>query len=414
MEIASGNVLIQVVNTIGDSIKVNYSIPGATGPDGGGVAFQAVVPPAPPGGSIFIEERFDLAGYGIDLRGPEGNGFNSFGNDFSARIDSTGTVVNISLEDSIRVNYGLESIVPSALYGYAGQAEFELDETVDFDFLSSISADALDLAETDLDLVIRNEQGVEGRIVLDALQALNANTGAIVGLAAPSLIDQDVDVARAVRNPLVPGITRIELDETNSNIDALLEALPDRLSANGRVFINPNGNSFGYQDFVVSANALSLSAELQVPLRFSTAGMNLADTTDFELFDGAEDPTLAVESATLFLKVENAYPLDAALRVDFLDASGTLLYRLFETPLALPEGLLGSDCRVQEPGFLELEIPLDADAVNALRGAAQVRTAALLETADASDCGGYVTLFEEQYLAFQLAAAIQLAVVADF
>ncbi len=414
MDIASGNVLIQVVNTIGDSISIDYAIPGATGPDGLPVAFQAVVPPAPLGGSIFIEERFDLTGYSIDLRGPSGNAFNTFGNQFSARIDSTGTVVTISLDDSIRVNYGLESIVPAALYGYAGQAEFDLDESVSFDFLEGISADVLDMAETDLDLVIRNGQGVEGRIVLDAFQAENSRTATTVDLIAPSLIGQPVDVVRAVRNPFVPGITRIALDENNSNVDALLEALPDRLSASGQVMVNPNGNTFGYQDFVVASNALDLDAELSIPLRIAAQGLSVADTLSFELFSGAEDPTVAVLSATLYLKARNAFPMNGSLRVEFLDNAGVLQYTLFASPLALPEGLVGPDCRVSVPGQLDLEIPLDAEAVNALRSATQVRTAAVLNTADAPDCGGYATLFADQYLAFELAAALELAVVADF
>jgi hypothetical protein len=414
MEIASGNVLIQVVNTIGDSIAIDYAIPGATGPDGLPVAFEAVVPPAPPGGSIFIEERFDLAGYAIDLRGPSGNAFNTFGNDFSARIDSTGTVVTISLDDSIRVNYGLEAIVPSALYGYAGQADFQLDEEVSFDFLEGISVDALDMAETTLDLVIRNEQGVEGRIVMDALEAIQSSTGSSVALSAPSLIGQEVDVARAVRNPFVPGITRIALTEVNSNVDALLESLPDRLRASGEVFVNPEGNAFGYQDFIVAENALELNAELSIPLTFSGQGMAIADTLDFELFEDAEDPTVAVLSASLFLTASNGFPLEGTLQLDFLDGTNTVVHTLFASPLALPEGLLGSDCRVQMPGMLEREIVLDADAVNALRQAVRVRTSAVLNTADASECGGYVTLFSDQFLAFQLAASIELSVVADF
>lgn len=414
LEIASGNVVIEVVNTIGDSIYVEYDIPGATGPDGGAVSFEAVVPPAPPGGSVFIDERFDLSGYAIDLRGPEGNAVNTFSNRFRARIDSTGRVVSIALTDSIRVNYGLENIVPSALYGYAGKAEFTLDETVDFGFTEGVTASALDLDGVTLGLVLRNGQGVEGEVLLDALTASNSASGASVGLDAPSLIGQPLAVPRALANPFAPGLTTITLDGSNSNVDALIETLPDRLAARGTVRVNPNGNSFGYQDFVIAVNHLDLEAELALPFRLSAEGLTLTDTLPFELFAGSDDPTVVVRAGTLRVSAANGFPLRAHLQLVFLDESGAELSRLFPAAERVPAGALQADCRSTVPAPWALELTLDDTDVDALRAATRVRVEAVLATEGATACGAYVTLYEDQVLDVTLSASLTLDVLADF
>ncbi|MFT7589954.1 MAG: hypothetical protein ACI959_002175, partial [Limisphaerales bacterium] len=169
MKIRTGFVKIFVVNTIQEEIQVDYRIPGALSPDGIPVDIQTIVPAAPAGGSTVVNEEFDLAGYTIDLSGVNGNGYNTFYNEFTARIDSTGNVVTISLDDSIQVIYGVEQIVPSEIRGYAGNSEFVIDEVQSFDLLNGVSASLIDLEALDVALVLENGIGVQADIRLDNL-----------------------------------------------------------------------------------------------------------------------------------------------------------------------------------------------------------------------------------------------------
>ena len=414
MAISSGDVVVDVVNTIQDSMFIEYRIPGAVGPDGSSVDFQTVVPPAPPGGTISVSERFDLTGFEVDLTGSSGNAFNQFYNEFDARIDSTGNLVSISLEDSLEVIYGLENVVPEAMRGYLGQYEFDIDQETPFDFLSSITGGSLDLEMLSVDMSVTNGVGAEGEVLVQELRATNSRTGAEVVLDAPSLIGTPIDIERALDNPFVAGFTNVGLNETNSNIDELVEAFPDALALEAEVNINPNGNTFNYQDFVSSTSELDVALDLDIPMSFKAESVSLRDTLDFELFSDASNPTLVVESGKLVFHAENGFPLDAELQIEFLDFTESVVHTLFVSPQSLTAGVVGADCRVSSPGIIDLEVELSESDVEALRGAYYAVLVASFSTPDAPSCGDYVKLYSDYSIIFNLSSSLDIRVIADF
>jgi hypothetical protein len=197
-------------------------------------------------------------------------------------------------------------------------------------------------------------------------------------------------------------------------VDQLIEATPDRLTARGRVSINPNGNTFGYQDFVIADKNLDLNAEIDMPLSFTANGLTIVDTFDFSLFEQADDPTIVIKEGTLFLTADNGFPLEANLQVFFLDENGSELTSLFTEVATIPPGLLGADCRVNEKGPFTTQISIDETDVDLVRAASQVRVYAELTTVGTPTCDGFIRIYADYTLRFTLAASLSLDVIADF
>jgi hypothetical protein len=412
MRIREGKVKIFIVNTIGDSIFVDYRIPAAVGPMGEEVFINTVVPPAPIGGSEIVDQEFDLAGYSIDLTGSSGNDVNTFYNEFTARIDSTGNVVTISLEDSIQVIYGLEGIIPEAIRGYAGQDQLEVSETSSFDFISSVANGSIALAEMQVDLNVHNQIGVDGRVVLSELKAINSGTGEEQTLSAGSLIGVPIDIPRALENPLIPGVINIELDEENSNIVDLIEILPDQIAVEADIDINPNGNAFGWQDFVFYDKGLDVNLDIDIPLNFSAEGVVLIDTIAFDLFAGDEN-LATVNTAQLVVEADNEFPLAASLKVDFMNNLNEIIYTLIEGEL-IPAAPLDENCRTTIPAPYDLILDLSEEQVDIISEANRIIVRAEMETVSSSFCGDYVKIYSDYELKFLLSGRFDLSVTADF
>ena len=94
----NGGVTVLGSSTIQDTIKVNYSIPSATFQGQPFEIFIELQLPAPVGGSITEEHFFDFSGYELDLTGKFGDTINTLYTISSGRIDSSGTLTNISLK----------------------------------------------------------------------------------------------------------------------------------------------------------------------------------------------------------------------------------------------------------------------------------------------------------------------------
>lgn len=406
MVIRSGKLIIEAVNTIEDSLYLRYAIPGAYDSLGQPLLVNSVAPPAPVSGSVSIQEEFDLNGTTIDLTGKNHNTVNTFYNEFTARIDSSGKIISISLLDSILVSYSLVDIIPQYVKGYMGQHQIATGVVTEpVSFFNSVAGGTFDLEKMNMSFSIVNRMGVDGSILIKEISSFDAKTGQTRSLVASGLINVPQAVKRAFENPILDGITAWSLTESNSNIDLLLENKPSAITYDLDLSINPEGNKYNYQDFVNYDRTLEVSLDAEVPLSVTATGLTLQDTFNFDFDLPAKAD--AINSATLYFLVDNGFPLNALVQVWFNDHNGTPLDSLFSTPGLVVSGDLDElTCRVSDPTHTRLTATLNTSRLNHLESATHAVVRVMFSTTATPGCPGPLKLYSDYTLGFNLTGRI--------
>lgn len=409
MGIESGHVVVYVVNSINDTIEIVYDIPGAKDIDGNSVHIVSKVAP-----NDTLDEPFDLHGYTIDLRGSTGGSVNTFYQALSASINYTGIPTHITLADSLRVIYGLEDIVPNELRGYLGQYDvFVSDTTSGINVFDQFTDGVVHFGEINVDLEVANGLGAGGNVTINSLGAMNTKTGQVVNLTCADVIGQIININRAVDNPYAPGYTTISLNSENSNINDLLEIFPDKLFYDVVMHVNPNGNNFNYQDFVISTSKLNISLNLNMPLEFFASNLTLEN--EFPVTLDASTGTDGVGNINLTLYAENTFPLDATINIVFLDEFNTRLDSINFGDGLIKPGILSGDCRVHDAIQTELHQVIDGELKDAVINATHAIATIKFNTSSIPDCSDIVKIYSDYLMKIQLVGDINYTFsTADF
>lgn len=409
MGIEQGFVVIYVENTIDDTIHIVYDIPGAIDEFGEHVHIETAVGP-----DEIVDQAFDIAGYTIDLRGSSGDEVNTFYQEFSARIKYTGVASHISLDDSLKVVYGLEGIVPNELRGYLGEYEIDIaDTTSGVELFDQFESGIIEFGDINIDLEIENGLGAGGLVTINSLGGLNSETGEVVMLDCPSVIGVPINVNRALDNPYVPGYTTITLNSANSNINELIEIFPDKLFYDVGMQVNPNGNEFNYQDFVINTSRINISFNLSMPLEFMASDLTLR--SEFPVALDADAGTDGVGNIDVTLYADNSFPLSAALKITFYDAMGLALDSIDFGGYVLEAGVLSDDCRVHDPTTTELHDLVDGTLKDAILNADHAVATVVFNTESIPTCSEIVKIYSDYKMQIQLVGDINYTFsTADF
>lgn len=409
MGMEAGAVHIYVKNTIGDSIHIVYDIPGAVDVFGNSVHIETSVGP-----DETVDEFFDIAGYTIDLRGSQGNEVNTFYQEFSARINYTGVASYITLEDSLQVIYGLENLVPNSLKGYLGQYDITVaDTTSGVELFDQFVSGEINFGDINIDLEITNGLGASGTVLINSLAGTNTETGETVYLNCPSVIGVPININRALNNPFIPGYTTIALNSANSNVNDLVEIFPDRLFYDVVMQVNPNGNEFNYQDFVIPSSIIDIDLNLSMPLEFMATDLTLQ--SEFPVTLDAESGTEGIGNIDLTLFADNTFPLEANINIVFMDDLGTHLDSLNFSGYNIKAGVLSDDCRVHDATQTEIHQLVDGELKDAILLATKAVATVTFNTASIPSCSDIVKIYSDYKMAIQLVGDVNYTFsTADF
>lgn len=398
--IRGGTLGLRVISSVAQECYLEYALPSALNASGSSIFISKKLAAAPPGGTSEFYQSFDLTGYSFDLTGPQGNLFNTFFSHLILRMDSTGELVTLSGNDSIRLVYELTDIEAEYLEGYFGQQIVGVDAEAGLALLPGLSEGTLTLSGARLALEIENAIGVSGRINLYELLAANTMRGSSLPLSWTQL-GKPIAVAAATGPPLTPTTTTLWLDEQNSNVSALLSLLPDRLAYRMDVFINPEGNSSGHNDFAYADSYLQARLACNIPLSLAASDLLLSDTLNFSL-SSAETPQQGPVREGLFeFHAVNGFPLQAAVQVYFYDDNFYLLDSLFSAPQMVAAAKPGADCRVDEPETSLLRAYFSEGRMDRLRLARKAVVRVRLGTATSAACPT-VRIYDDYRLQLQL------------
>lgn len=346
-----GGVTVLGSSTIQDTIKVSYSIPSATFQ---GEAFEMYLelPPAPLGGSVSKELFFDFSGYQLDLTGKEGDTVNTLYTVSTGWIDSSGVLTHISLEDSIYFTL-IVDITPSFIRGYMGEDTIRGTESTAIDLFNDFEG-RFDLEQLNVSLTTENHIGASASVnILDISATNSTETMTLSGTALDNAlyIEAATENLQSTSIPVHPAFNSLSLNQSNSNIDELIEMQAQQLNIDYELFLNPDQNN--ESGFLYKGHSISADMELSMPLSLIAQNIVLRDTTaiDFEMPEELDETSFT-------LLVENGFPLSANIKLQLLDENMQLLESLEENTL-VEAAPLGENGRVQNPVESQIVFPFN-------------------------------------------------------
>jgi hypothetical protein len=317
MKIKSGYIQIIAYSTVGDTVYVEYDVPGAI-KNNMHLSVRDLIPPSLNNQVSFIEERVHLDDYVIDYTGVNQDTVNTFYNDLVVRIDSTGELVHISLDDSFRIVYGVYETVPKYAYGYLGSYQYEHTQNgQNIQFFEHITDGTFNPESFQARFIIRNGVGADASIKLDHISGKNKLNNQTIDLQASDLF-QNIHLPPANEQPFEPSVTIITLDKDNSNLIDFINHLPHTIDYQLGVHLNPDGFTGSFDNFIFEESEVEVDLEFEMPVKFSAENLTWEYLMPLENI-GTGNGSNQIESAELTFNFKNELPVRVSFQLYILD-----------------------------------------------------------------------------------------------
>jgi len=389
LDLRAGELRIAMRNKIASRVLGEFEVPSAVFPDGNNTLSVAVEPGTPANPSFASVVR-DLAGTRFDLRGPNFNAVNTLATNVSAALDSNGSGATVSNQDSVVVEASYSGLVTSYAKGYFGTNDLDFpEESSRLGLFDAFVGGSLDLDQVALRLKVENGIGMDIQVRLNSFQATNTRTGTTVDMTH-AILQGPINLNRALDlgDGFTPSYYENVLDNTNSNVDAFIENMPDEVRYGLDIRLNPLGDISNGNDFLYFESALKASLELEVPLAVIATDLVLENVAKPDLPGDAETP--AITEGTLNLFANNGFPFDARIVLDIVDLERNVLSQL-QVEGEVPAGLLGPNGIVSTPVRSSVSARLTPAQVALLYGEGRIRTRVVFNTDAAT---GHVRIYD--------------------
>jgi hypothetical protein len=330
VSIESGFVEIEIVSEIKERLIVTYSIPSAT-KNGDTLALNDYISAATDNENGYLFKRIDLSGYELNLTGVSGTKVNTFITIAEGTVDTLATEP-VAINGGTTVSYGLKfiNVKPYFARGYFGDQQIHIGpSTTKTNAFSRITAGTLDLEAIDFNLEIKNGIGVDLQMTLNQLATSNTTSLESNSLSHSS-IGTPLDLNRAQLTGGIPEVTYfsypLAINTSNSNIDQLIEILPNELTVDLDLFINPMGNTSGGNDFFYKKHSIKTDLNVEFPLSLIANNLTLEETIDFNFSEEGRNQDL--NEGKLFLYANNGFPFNANIQLLLYDANNKLIQNL--------------------------------------------------------------------------------------
>ncbi len=322
-----GKLFIDATSTIEDIVVFNYVLPKAS-LNGTVLTINESLPAAAPGGSSSKYVEVPIEDYTLDLSGIKvaSPDFNTIGSILKGRIDSSGNLITLSLQDSIYLNTGILNLTAKRAFGYLGKDTVSSEDTSLVDFFEGFTGGTFDLDEFKLSVEVENYFGAPVHARFNSLASIGPNLpqadlnwaqlGQLIAVPPATL-------SSPTTSKPSPGIATFQLDKSNSNIDELFENQPDRFIFEVDAFANAFATVPDRNQFVFLEYGLSTYLTAEIPLNLSLNNISLADTSEFDYFD--LDSKGRLQRGELRLVAENTFPLESIVEIVLLDEQNNIL-----------------------------------------------------------------------------------------
>ena len=305
-------------------------------------------------------------------------------------------------------NSDITNIKFSKIFGYFGQYDYPLKDTLKLGIFTKTLQGSIKLKEIDLFLTTINSLGMPIQLNFVDLKAYSpvnspytVNIADHIGFPNPILIPSpDIESIGTVAD------TTVQFGDNNSNIIDAINMAPEYIYFNVQGKSNPTGNA-AYENFVLDTSRFSVGFRVVLPLFGSISGFVVQDTVAF-IFDIPKQ----ADMLAFKVRTENHFPLDADLQIYFADQNYKILDSLFTgadrrilvaAPVGGPPDYRVDESQPVQPFTFSPAPFLSAD-LDQLRKAKFLMIKAKMSTYNSS----LVKIYADYLLDVRLAAKIQL------
>ncbi len=211
-----------------------------------------------------------------------------------------------------------------------------------------------------------------------------------------------------VNKPLTPGsfaLTTIKLDNTNSNIDDVISAMPYQLSFGALVETITSPPT----DFSVDPSSTdSVKLKIEVPLDLRITNLVMIDTSSIDLTSNLGADTSVVNSIQVNLIVQNGFPFSLGTQIYFADENYVVLDSVSNTEIFIPSAITTAGKVSQSKESMNTILIENGKMSNLLR-AKFLLTKISFNTANASS-GQTVKIYSDYTIGLKIGARIKLKI----
>jgi hypothetical protein len=216
----------------------------------------------------------------------------------------------IQSTDELILGISLTSIKFDFIQGYFGTLNVpSLKDSIVIDQLKDLKG-KFGITNPSLTFKVDNSFGVPVELEFSKFQ--------IKRKVAPSLLDIKINPfnIKSPESKDKPAVTStLSIDGSVENLDKLLSSETERLQFEANVNVNKSGDIAGKPNFITSKSAISIDANITVPLTGYISGFTFEDTSDISL------PIDMLKSLELKVIYKNTLPVDVDAKITFLDVN---------------------------------------------------------------------------------------------
>jgi len=404
VQIESGYINLELFSEIKEKVIVNLKILSAT-KNGDTLSIVQTVDAATMSQPGYLSLQYDLSDYDLDLTGINHDQVNAMVTKAVATVDTNAlNPVQVNSGDKITFNYNFIDVVPYYVRGYFGTQQYHYGpDTTTYSVFNKIIDGTIDIEDINVSLDFENGIGIDAQLTIDQLTTYNSNSNTSVSLNH-SIVGSPININRAQETFSVPEVNYTyyhnDLNTANSNIDQLIELIPNQLIYEVDLSLNPLGNISGSNDFVFKKHPLKTNLNVEMPLSLVANNLTLVDTVDFSI---TEENIKNILEGNLFVYADNGYPFDAKIKLDLLNENQQVFKSINIVNNTITSAPVNSSLKVIAPASSVLTIPLSAADITELTLAKNM----LITVA-------FTTTAQPQFVKIYSDYKIDIKVVADF
>ena len=209
--------------------------------------------------------------------------------------------------------------------GYFGALSFSDTADISIPYLDHIISGSIALTDIPLTLSIENGAKVPASAMLTLLENTNTNQNTVALLSSQINTGHFVGPATGSWSSLSPSISSITFNSDNSNLTSYIENLGFSHRVGYNIKMNPLGPATGSYNEIFPNSRLKVNFASQFPLELGVDGLVFSDTVGFSLNTIQLNNLMTAEAMELHIRSLNAFPLQGAVSIEFLDAGLNVL-----------------------------------------------------------------------------------------
>ena len=368
VDVKSGLLTIKFTNDLTEPLDLLYIIPSAQ-KNGQPLTISETVPP----NNVPLFKTYDLSGYSLNMRGINGTVYNTIVQQYTVSVNANANPVQVTYGQGAKTTLTYSKIIPDYVEGYFGQQTIALPfDTAHIDIFNNFQASNFMLNDARLNFKILNEFGTEFAASLFNIKSVNSKNANVVSLTNSTLSNININRASKAGTTIYPSIKSVSLTNTNSNIVPFLSNLPNKLTYQGSINVNPLGNLSGYNDFAFYNTGIKVLADISIPLRFNADYFKLSSTStvDFSNVKQLEN----VNHGNFIISALNGYPFRAQIQAYLMDNQNQIIDSLFLLGTNFIERAnLDAQNNVTSPNQSKLNVPITPIRIQNLKKAKLIK-----------------------------------------